>query len=93
MLCSTSDYKFTLLPFTSALSKAVCCVVIFQQKNSEVPEIWQAGQDLQVPPVKRDNNSMNIAASKSPGKHFPGGPTCTLNGKTITCMAFASKHG
>ena len=27
---SATDHKFTLLPFTSATGKAICCVIIFQ---------------------------------------------------------------
>ena len=32
IVASATDHKFILLPFTSATSKAVCCVIIFQSK-------------------------------------------------------------
>ncbi len=34
---STTDHKFTLLPFTSASGEAVCCKIIFQGKGT-VPD-------------------------------------------------------
>ena len=32
-IASTTDHKFTLLPFTSASGEAVCCAVLFQQTH------------------------------------------------------------
>ena len=32
-MTSTTDHKFTMLPFTSASEEAVCCAVIFQSKS------------------------------------------------------------
>ncbi len=37
---STTDHKFTLLPFTSASGEAVCCVIFFQEKGT-VPATWR----------------------------------------------------
>ena len=37
VMASTTDHKFTLLPFTSASGKAVYCVVIFQSKKRKCP--------------------------------------------------------
>ena len=46
ILCSTNDHKFTILPFTSASGKAVCCVVIFKSETEEVPILWKTGMDI-----------------------------------------------
>ena len=32
-MASTTDHKFTLLPFTSASGEAVCCAIIFREKE------------------------------------------------------------
>ena len=71
------------------------CFIIFQQSEGKVPEIWAKGEDLRVPPVRRNNGagSIDIPASTGPGKHYPYGPTCEFNGKEIPCMCFASEHG
>ena len=84
MLCSTSDCKFTLLPFTSASGEAVCCVVIFQQSEGQVPEIWLKGIDQQVLPVTRADGSVDISASEGSGKFYPYGPTCEF--KYVLCI-------
>ena len=56
-IASTTDHKFTLLPFTSASGEAVCCVVIFQGKQSEVPATWRTGVDLTVTPILTANGN------------------------------------
>jgi hypothetical protein len=47
-MASTTDHKFTLLPFTSASGEAVCCAIIFQGKGT-VPATWRTGIDLSRP--------------------------------------------
>ena len=42
-IASTTDHKFTLLPFTSTSGKAECCAVIFQGKHNEVLATWRTG--------------------------------------------------
>ena len=39
-MASTTDHKFTLLPFTSASGEAVCCAIIYQGKGT-VPATWK----------------------------------------------------
>ena len=41
IMASTTDHKFTLLPFTSASGEAVCCAIIFQSKQDGVPATWE----------------------------------------------------
>jgi len=48
VICSTADHRFTILPFTSGSGEAVCCVLIFQHKEEEVPVTWKTGIDITV---------------------------------------------
>ena len=48
VICSTADHMFTILPFTSDLGEAVCCVIIFQHKEREVPMAWKTGINILV---------------------------------------------
>ena len=50
IMSSTTDHKFTLLPFTSASGEAVCCAIIFQGKGV-VPSTWRTGVDHSVTPI------------------------------------------
>ena len=49
-VCSATECKYTLLPFTSASGEAVCCVVIFDHPNGEVPINWATGIDIRKEP-------------------------------------------
>ncbi len=50
IISPTTDHKFTLLPFTSASGKAVCCANIFQGKG-DVPATWRTGVHHSVTPI------------------------------------------
>ena len=94
MIASTTDHKFTLLPFTSASGEAVCCVVIFQGKQSEVQATWRAGVDLTVTSsLTADGNNIDMDINFGEGKYYPGGPTCKYNGKVVDCFTFISESG
>jgi hypothetical protein len=56
-MASTTDQKFTMLPFTSASGEAVCCVVIFQSKSQAVPATWRTGIDYSVSPILTANET------------------------------------
>ncbi len=93
-IASTTDHKFTLLPFTSASGEAVCCVVIFQGKQSEVPATWRTGVDLTVTQIlTADGNKIDMDINFGEGKSYPGGPTCKYNGKVVDCLTFISESG
>ena len=92
--CVTTDHRFTLLPITSGSAGPVLCVAIFQGKGSQVPAIWTSGIDITITPV-RDSDG-NIAKDESnfgSGKYFPGGPSCTYNGKEIPCATYITEGG
>ena len=89
-IASTTDHKFTLLPFTSASGEAVCCVVIFQGKQSE----WRTGVHLTVALIlTADGNKIDMDINFGEGKSYPGGPTCKYNGKVVDCLTFISESG
>lgn len=45
-ICSVTDLRFTLLPFTAASGDAVLFVVIFQGKGDHAPASWASGIDI-----------------------------------------------
>ena len=87
-IASTTDHKFTLLPFTSASGEAVCCAVIFQGKLTEIPATWRTGVDVRVTPIMTENGEeIDVEMYLGKGKYYPGGPTCTYNGNTVDCLS------
>ena len=92
-ICCTNDHRFTVLPFTSASGHAVCCVVIFQHANKELPILWKSGVDILVEPARNANGEIEYGLNIGEGKYHPGGPTCRYRGKDVKCLTFASESG
>ena len=81
---STTDPKFTTLPFKSASGEAVCCAVIFQSKSHAVPATWCTGINYSITPILSANGEdIDIEMNVGKGKYYPGGPTCQFNGKKV----------
>ena len=94
IVASTTDHKFTLLPFASVTSKAVCCIIIFQSKQDGVPATWTTGIDHSVQPVlSGDGKEIILELNFGEGKYYPGGPKCKYKGKIVDCLTFASESG
>jgi hypothetical protein len=94
IMASTTDHKFTLLPFTSASGEAVCCAIIFQSKQDGVPATWTTGIDHSVQPMlSADENEIELEGNFGEGKYYPGGPKCKFNGKVVDCLTFSSESG
>mgnify|MGYP000679770884 CR=1 FL=1 len=89
-MASTSEGRFTVLPFIAANGEPVCCIVIFQSKELEPKLEWGLGVDVKVKPLRGQDKEIDIAASSGPGNYHPGGPQCTFNGKTINCLTKTS---
>jgi hypothetical protein len=90
-IASTTDHKFTLLPFTSASGKAVCCAVIFQGKHTEVPATWRTRVDFRITPIlTEDGKEIDIVLNFGDGT---GGPSCIYNGKIVDCLTYISESG
>ena len=93
-MASTTDHKFTLLPFTSASGKAVCCVVIFQSKKENVPFTWRTGIDHTINPIlTADGKEIDFELNVGEGTYYPGGPKCRYNGKIVDCLTYVSESG
>ncbi|KAL3804780.1 hypothetical protein ACHAW5_001887 [Stephanodiscus triporus] len=92
IMSSTTDHKFTMLPFTSASGEAVCCVIIFQGKGG-VPATWRTGVDHSVTPILAVDGEFHLELNFGEGKYYPGGPTCKYNGKFVDSLVFTSESG
>ena len=95
IMCCTNDHRFTVLPFTSASGKAICCVIIFQSDRvDEVPIHWRTGIDVQVTdPVLDEYGKPDMNLNMGEGNYYPGGPKCIYNGKEVECLTFCSESG
>ena len=49
---SSTDHRFTMLPFASASGEAVHCVIIFQNESGQVPAPWHTGYGKEVELVR-----------------------------------------
>ena len=93
-ICSTADHRFTILPFTSSSGEAVCCVIIFQHKEEEVPVTWKTGIDITVEnPIRNEKGEIDLELNIGESKYYPEGPKCKYRGKEVDCLTFASKSG
>ncbi len=72
-MASTSEDRFTVLSFISAIGQPVCCVAIFQSDFPEPKMEWGEGINIKVDLVRQSDGKINIIASCGPGKHYPGG--------------------
>jgi hypothetical protein len=93
-ICSTADHRFTILPFTSGSGEAVCCVIIFQHKEEEVPATWKTGIDITVKnPLRNEKGEIDLELNLGERKYYPEGPKCKYRGKEVDCLTFASESG
>ncbi len=93
-ICSTADHRFTIMPFTSGSGEAVCCVIIFQHKEEEVPATWKTGIDITVKnPLRNEKGEIDLELNLGERKYYPEGPKCKYRGKEVDCLTFASESG
>ncbi len=94
VICSTADHRFTILPFTSGSGEVVCCVLIFQHKEEEVPVTWKTGIDITVEnPIRNEKGEIDLELNVGRSKYYPEGPKCKYRGKVVDCLTFASESG
>ncbi len=94
VICSTADHRFTILPFTSGSGEAVCCVIIFQHKEEEVPVTWKTGIDITVEnPLRNEKGEIDLELNIGQSKYYPEGPKCKYRGRDVECLTFASESG
>ena len=82
------DAHFTVLGFTAADGYPVMCAIIFAAKQLEIG--WVQGLD---PFAEWIGTPDNIPANTGPGKRYPQGPICMLNGTTMPTMCCCSDSG
>ena len=87
-ICSTTDHRFTMLPTTSALAEAVCCVLIFQTETGEVPLQWQPGHDKTIPLIQDANGKVVFEVNMGEGKRIRSGRYASSMAKSylVLCM-------
>ena len=93
---ASTDIRWTVLPITNAKGEAVCCTIIFQSEKEQIPITWTTGIDITLDgnhiEVKDDDIDF-IRHNSGASNLCPGGPTCRVNGKEVSCFYAASPHG
>ena len=94
-LTATSEHRATVLPIVNGNGDPVCCAIIYASKKDKVYGNWATGIDVRVTPIKNDKGQVDILNMDNygPGKYFPGGPECNVNGKKIPTLTYTSPNG
>ena len=71
-----TNHRFTMLSFTSAFGKAVCCVIIFQSETDQVPQLWQTGLDHGLGLVWKEDWIIDMANNLGKGNSYLERPKC-----------------
>ena len=85
------DKHFTLLGLTSLNGDAVMCVIIFAGKREQA--VVETGMDVFAPEEGDVRDEDFFKKNSGANKKFPGGPTCTFQGKQIPCLTRWSPKG
>ena len=81
MMASTTAHKINL---------AVCCAIIFQSKQDDIPAIWTTGINHSAQPIiSADGKEIELEVNFVEVKNYPYGPKCKFNRK-VDCLAFGS---
>ena len=75
---SAKHSHFTVIPFTNLAGELVMVAIIFSGEKMK-PE-WAFGKDVFAEWIGDDDD---FHKNVGPGKYFPMGPTCKVNGKEI----------
>ena len=86
-----ADKHFTVLGVTLLNGIPLMCVVIFAGKKCEAK--YELGVDPRAEVVGDLDDEDFVVKNMGDGMLFPGGPTCTYNGKKIPCMCRWSPKG
>lgn len=85
---SSKDSHFTVVPLTRLTGELATVAIIFAG-NKMKPE-WAMGKDIMADWEGADDD---LLSNIGPGKYFPMGPTCIVNGKTVRCYCDCSPNG
>ena len=88
---NTKDKHFTLLGLTALNGDPVMCICIFAGIRETA--IVETGMDIFAEQEGTVSDADYLTKNKGPGKLFPGGPTCTFQGKEIPCLTRWSPSG
>ena len=88
-----TDNHFTLIPVTTLAGNTLMCHIIFKGNSPTVPDDWKSGVDKTVTLIDAEDRVTKIAINSGPGKVFPYGPVCHVNGVEVPCLCSISPHG
>jgi hypothetical protein len=80
---ATTNIRFTVLCFTSAVGEPVLCSVILKSDRQphEIPISWRLGIDITKDFNRGETRAEVFEINTGNNKPMAGGPTCTFNGK------------
>ena len=85
---SSKHSHFMVVPFTQLSGELVMVAIIFSGEKLKAE--WVLGKDIFADWIGEDNE---IEKNVGPGKYFPMGPTCDVDGKKIPCYCDCSTNG
>ena len=88
---NTKDKNFTLLGVTALNGDPVMCVVIFAGQREN--RLWETGIDIFTEMEGDVSDEHWFENNSGKGKRFPGGPSCTYQGKEVPCLTRWSPKG
>ena len=92
---SNKNSHFTCLGLTTFDGKPVMCVVLLTGKKRDVS--IETGIDTSIDEVDMDVEEGKVfeyfEKNYGEGQIFPGGPTCTFNGKEVPCFVRFAENG
>ena len=88
---NTKDKRWTLLGLTSLNGAAVMCIIIFVGVREQA--IYETGMDIFAEQIGEVSDEDFFANNSGTNKRYPGGPTCTFQGKEVPCLTRWSPNG
>ena len=88
---NVKDKHFTLLGLTALNGDPVMCVIIFAGKREQA--VVETGMDVFAEEEGEVSDEDFLNKNSGPNKRFPGGPTCSFQGKDIPCLTQWSPKG
>ena len=88
---SNKDKHWTLLGLTSLAGDPVMCVVIFAGERRT--PIYETGMDVFAEKIGEVTDDDYFLKNTGKDKRYPGGPTCTFQGKEVPCLTRWSPKG
>ena len=88
---NSKDKHYTVLGLTAISGDPVMCVVIFTGTREN--RLWETGIDAFAETEGRVSDADYFEKNSGKNKRFPGGPTCTCQGKEVPCLTRWSPSG